>query len=276
MIKKIVSNRQAVIGLVLISVVIITAIFSPILAFNDPLKGRLEDRFLDASSQYPLGTDQLGRCIYSRLIFGSRYSIGISLPILLITIIISFVVGIVSGYYGGLIDRILVGVCDIAMAFPPIMIVLVLMGALGQGMVGLIISIIISIWVWNAKIIRSAVIVEKSENYIVAARIDGSSDLKIMVKHITPNIASQILVLMSLGMGDIIIMISSFSFLGLGVDSTLPEWGAMIGVAKKYIYSRPHLILYPGFCILFTVVGFNLLGEAIRDICDCGYGEYNE
>ncbi len=276
MIKKIVHNRQAVIGLILISVVLFTAIFSPILVFNDPLKGRLENRFLDSSSEYPLGTDQLGRCIYSRLIFGARYSIGIALPILLVTMIISFIIGIVSGFYGGLIDRILIGICDIAMAFPPIMIVLVLIGALGQGMEGLVISIIISIWVWNAKIIRSAVIVEKNKNYIIAARIDGSSNLKIMFKHITPNVASQILVLMSLGVGDIIIMISSFSFLGLGVDSTLPEWGAMVGVAKKYIYSRPHLIVYPGFCILFTVIGFNLLGEAIRDICDCGYGEHNE
>lgn len=266
MISKILKNKQAVIGLTMILIVVFLAIFSPLLSPNDPMKGNIIDKFETNTDDYPLGTDQLGRCICSRLIYGARYSLGIAIPSLLIIMTISIILGTVTAYYGGIIDRIFLSICDIVMAFPPLVIVLALVASLGQGILNLMFAIIFGMWVWYTKMVRSYVLTEKNKEYISAARINGSSDIKIIFKHIIPNIFPCMVVLFSLGVGDVIIMISGFSFLGLGMEASIPEWGSMLNLSKKYFYSRPELMFYPGFCIFFTVVGFNIFGEGLRDI----------
>lgn len=266
MLKQIVNNKQALVGLIMIGIVIIVMIIAPLISPNSPVQGDLSMRFAKRSINYPLGGDQLGRCNYTRLIYGTRYSIGIAIPVLILTAILSIVTGTIAAYYKGIVDQVFVAICDIGMAFPPMIIVLTLVGSLGKSIANLIIAIVFALWFWNAKIVRSFVLVESHKKYVLAAKISGSSNSKIILKHIIPNIMPSLVVFFSLSISDIIIMISSFSFLGLGVESSLPEWGSMISIAKKFIYSKPYMALYPGFCIFFTAIGFNIFGEALRDI----------
>lgn len=266
MIEKIINNKQALIGLLIIIIVVLIALFAPLIASNDPMKVDIRLKFKGPSKSYPLGTDQLGRCVFSRLVYGARYSIGITLLTLLIISIISITSGTLFAYLGGKFDLVFIHICDVIMAFPPLVIVLALVGSLGQGLFNLIFAIIFSVWVWYAKIVRSYVLTEKNKAYVTAAKIAGSSDLKIILKHIIPNILPSLIIFFSTGVASMILMISGFSFLGLGIETGAPEWGAMLSSAKKYIYSRPNMITYPGICILFTAFGFNLFGEALRDI----------
>lgn len=266
MIKKILKNKQAILGMLIIGIVVIVAIFAPIIATNDPMKTDIIKKFHKASMQYPLGTDQLGRCVYSRIIYGARYSLGISVPILFIIALFSIIFGTSMAYIGGIADYILIGICDLAMAFPPLVIVLSLIGILGQGTFNLIVAMALSMFAWYAKIVRSYVLIEKNKEYVIASKISGSTDKKVILKHILPNIFPSLIVFFSIGIGSMILMISGFSFLGIGVEAGKPEWGAMLCEAKQYIYSRPYMIFYPGFSILFTVTGFNLFGESLRDI----------
>ena len=266
MLRKITKNKQAVIGLVMIVIVIFTAILAPIIATNDPIKVDVTKKFQGVSSNYPLGTDQLGRCVFSRLVYGARYSLGIAAPTLLIIAILSIVLGTSAAYAGGKFDRIFILISDMVMAFPPLVIVLALVGSLGQGILNRAFAMIFSVWVWYAKVVRSYVLIEKNKDYVTAAIIAGSTDVDIILKHIIPNILPSLIVFFSTGVAGMILMISGFSFLGLGIEAGTPEWGAMLSGAKQYIYSRPYMIAYPGICILFTASGFNLFGEALRDI----------
>lgn len=266
MIKKILKNPRAMIGIIIISTLAVLAIFAPIIAPNNPQEIDILTKFAQPSDKYPLGTDELGRCVLSRLIYGTRYSIGVAIPIVLVVGLISVVLGTLAAYYGGIVDRVFVVLMDIVMAFPPLVIILALIGSLGQSLTNLFLSMIIALWTWYGKIVRSYVLQEKKKDYITAAKISESSDFKILVKHIIPNVIPILLVNFTIGIGSVIVMISGFSYLGLGVGAGVPEWGAMLSNAKQYFYSNPQFIIYPGVCILITVTGFNLLGEAIRDI----------
>ncbi|WP_072520308.1 ABC transporter permease [Gemella massiliensis] len=266
MAKKIFHNRQAVFSLLLVILVITVALFAPFIAPNSPYTVNISEKFLPASSTYPLGTDQLGRCVFSRLVYGARYSLSIAFPTLLILAFISTIVGTVSAWFEGVLDKIILIVCDIFMAFPPMVIVLALLGIIGQGAVNLIISIVFSMWIWFVKVIRSYILIEKRKNYIIAATISGCNSFEIIFKHIFPNIAPLIIVYFSTGIAAIILMISGYSFLGIGLADNTPEWGVMLSNSKQYLYSNPMLIMYPGLCILLTSAGFNILGEALRDV----------
>ncbi len=266
MLGKIIKNKQAVIGLIMIIIVLIAAVLAPVIAPNDPMKVNITKKFQNNSSEYPLGTDQLGRCVFSRLVYGARYSLGIVIPILLVVALLSIILGTSAAYVGGKFDRIFILISDMVMAFPPLVIVLALVGSLGQGILNLAFAMIFSVWVWYAKVVRSYVLIEKNKDYVTAAIIAGSTDKDIIIKHIVPNILPSLIVFFSTGVAGMILMISGFSFLGLGIEAGTPEWGAMLSGAKQYIYSRPYMIAYPGICILFTAAGFNLFGEALRDI----------
>lgn len=264
--KKIMNNKQAVAGMVMLGVIIICAVFAPLIAPNDPTKTEISQRFVKVSAQFPLGTDQLGRCVLSRLIFGARYSLGIAGVVLLLTAMLSITVGTVSAYYGGKADRFLMGVCNIFMAFPPLVYMLIFAGVLGPGLKNLIVSLVMVGWVWYARVVRTHVLKEKNKNYVTAAKIAGSSDCKIIFIHILPNVAPALAVFFSMGIAENVLMISGFSFLGLGVEAALPEWGTMLSNAKNIIYTQPQFMFYPGICIFFTVCSFNIFGEALRDI----------
>ncbi|HCX62066.1 ABC transporter permease subunit [Sedimentibacter sp.] len=266
MIKKTLHNRQALAGLIIILFVVIVAIFAPLLMPNDPNKIDVLKKFLPASAEYPLGTDQLGRCVLSRLMIGARYSLGIAVPSLLAVGVMGITLGTAAAYIGGVFERVFLVVCDIFMAFPPLVIVLSLVGALGHGIGNILIAVFFSTWVWFAKVVRTYAKIEKNKEYVTASKIAGCSDLGIIVYHIIPNIFPQCIVYLSTGIASAILMVSSFSFLGLGFEKVVAEWGAMLSEAKSNFYTYPSFVLYPGACILLAAAGFNLFGEAMRDI----------
>ncbi|QOR36166.1 ABC transporter permease subunit [Clostridium sp. 'deep sea'] len=266
MFTKVLKNKQAVLGLLMIITVLIIAIFAPLIAVNDPLDIQPELKFKKSQSQFPLGTDQLGRCVFSRLVYGARYSLGIAIPTIIIVACLSLVLATFSAYYGGFIDRVFSIISDIFMSFPPLLVVLSLVGSLGQGVKNIVIAVVFSMWVWYAKVVRSYVILEKNKGYVTAAIVSGCSDLQVIVKHIIPNILPSLIVYYSTGIAGMILMVSGFSYLGLGLEAGVPEWGAMLSKGKSYLYSYHKLILYPGLFILFTAGGFNIFGEAFRDI----------
>ena len=268
MLRKIFRKPQAVIGLLMMLTVIFAMIYAPHLAPNDPYKVNIIQKFAGLSEQYPLGTDDMGRCITSRLIYGARISMSIALPTIAAIVVISVLLATVSAYIGGIIDKAFVIISNIFMALPPFLVAMTLVGLFESKAFSIVISIVIAMWVWNAQVVRTYVLREKSKPYIITCRMSGCSELRIIMKHIIPNIFPHLLVLYSTGLSGVIIMISSYAFLGLGLEPGTAEWGAMLVNANKLIFSHPELILYPGLCILFAAAGFNLFGEALRDICD--------
>jgi peptide/nickel transport system permease protein len=266
MIRKILRDKQAMIGLIMMLLVTAAAVFAPAIAPNDPNEINAFDKFQPGSPVFPLGTDHLGRCVLSRLIFGARYSLSISFPILLALGAIGLTLGTTAAYIGGQAEGIFLTVCDIFMAFPSLVIVISLTGALGQGVRIILISVVFSMWVWYAKIIRTYAAIEMSKDYIMASKISGCGGLGIIIRHIVPNILPQCIVLLCTGIASMILMISGFSFLGLGFAPGTPEWGAMLNQAKSSFYTHPELVIYPGLCVLITAAGFNLFGEALRDM----------
>jgi peptide/nickel transport system permease protein len=265
MMKKVLHNKQALVGSMLILFVLIVAVFAPLIAPNNPNAIDAMNKFQSGSRNFPLGTDHLGRCVLSRLIFGARYSLSISLPTLIALSVIGLSIGTAAAYRGGRTERVFLIICDIFMAFPSMIIVMSLAGALGQGVGIILFSVIFSMWVWYAKVIRTYASIEIAKDYIMAAKISGCGGLRVILYHIIPNILPQCIVLLCTGIASLILMISGFSFLGLGLAAGTPEWGAMLNQARSSFYSHPELVVYPGICILITATGFNLLGEALRD-----------
>ena len=230
MIRKIIHSPQALIGLAMMLIVFLVMVFAPFLAPNDPMQLNVAHSFAPPDTQYPLGTDELGRCVLSRLIYGARESLSIALPTLLL-------------------------------------VAITLVGLFESKVTSIILSIVIAMWVWNARVVRTHVLRERSQPYVITCRMSGCSELRIVFRHIIPNILPHLLVIYSTGLSSIIIMISSYAFLGLGLETGTAEWGAMFVNANKLMFSHPELLVYPGLCILFAAAGFNLFGEALRDLC---------
>ena len=266
MIKKILQNPQAVIGLLLILLVLFGSIFAPALSPHNPEQVDVSNKYAAPNAEYPLGTDQLGRCEVSRLLYGARYSIGMTLPIILVLSVVGLVLGTFSACAGKRVDQIMTVVCDIFIAFPTLVIAVAVIGVLGNGLQNIVISIVIAMWAWFTRMIRSYSVVEMGRDYILAARISGCGTLKIMLRHLIPNIMPQFIVYISTSVAAAILMVSGFSFLGLGLPAGVSEWGAMLNEARSSLYSKPMLLIYPGLCILVTAAGFNLFGEALRDL----------
>lgn len=266
MVKKIIKNPQALVGLMLIALVVFVALAAPILAPNDPELVDTTKKYMEACAEYPLGTDQLGRCELSRLIYGARYSLGISLPILAVLAILGLVLGTFSTCAGEKMDRALTIVCNIFLSFPSLVIAVAVIGLLGNGIKNIVIAIVVAMWAWFTRMVRSYAMVEMGKDYILAARISGCGTVKLILRHLIPNILPQYLVYLSTGIASSILMVSSFAFLGLGLPTGVSEWGAMLNEARAGLYSHPEMLIYPGICILLAAAGFNLFGEALRDI----------
>ena len=221
------------------------AILAPVLAPNDPNAVDPLLKYQPASARFPLGTDHLGRCELSRLLYGARASLGLALPILILLGGIGMVLGMMTACLGGLFDQIVTGISQIFIAFPTLIIAVAIIGILGNGLQNIIWAVVI---------------------YITAAKVSGCGMWQIIFHHLIPNILPQFLVYFSTGVASAILTVSSFSFLGLGLPSGTAEWGAMLEEAQTALYSHPELLIYPGICILLAAAGFNLFGEALRDI----------
>lgn len=264
--RKIIKSPQAVIGIVIVLAAITMAVFAPLVAPNDPELVNMTSKYAPPSAEYPLGADQLGRCEFSRLVYGARYSLAISLPVLLITAFIGIAVGTFSACADPKIDRVIMVICDIFISFPVLIIAVAVIGILGNGLENIAVAVIVSMWAWFTRVIRSYAAVEMAKDYILAARISGCGTFRLIIRHLIPNIMPQFFVFFSTGVASSILMVSSFSFLGLGLPAGVAEWGAMLNEARASLYSHPELLIYPGIFILITAAGFNLFGEALRDI----------
>lgn len=263
-----VQDRTALLGLVLVVSLAGTAMLAGVLAPHDPDLVDVAGKFAPPSTSHPLGTDNLGRDLLSRLLFGARLSIGSAVVAGLSTAVIGLLVGMLAAFYGGLVDTVLSRVVDIVLAFPLFLLALAITGILGPGLPNLVISLVAVAWAGYARIVRSAVLAEREKPYIEAARAAGASHVGLLIRHLLPNIVAPVVVLTTLDLGVMLLAISGLSFLGLGVKPPTAEWGAMLSEGRNYLDQAPQMMLYPGLAIFLLVLGFNLLGDGLRDALD--------
>jgi len=261
-------NKMAIIGVAIIICLLIVAIIGPVVAPHNPIKQDLSQRLLGPSRQFPLGTDELGRCVLTRIIYGARSSLLMAIIIVAAAAIIGLLLGLVAGYFGGLVDETIMRVVDIMLAFPGIIFALVIVGVLGPGLLNVMIGLVLVHWTGYARLMRGSVLAVKEQTFVEAARAIGAGPTRIMFRHILPNCLAPIVVMATLGMGHIILAAAALSFLGLGAQPPTPEWGAMLNSARTFMRSHSYLMTFPGLAIMLTVLGFNLLGDGLRDALD--------
>ena len=268
MTKRFWQNRAAVFTSVLILVVACIGLFAPIIAPNDPYETNIINKFAEYSLQYPLGTDQLGRCVLSRMIYGIRPTLGLATLTMLGTIGIGALLGIMAGYFRGIVEEVIMRVVDVMLSFPSQIMVFAVVALLGINVQNVIIANVFIKWAWYARMIRTGVLQYRDRNFVQFSRCVGMPERFILFRHLLPSITSDLVVLASLDIGWAIINISTLSFLGLGVQAPTPEWGAMLNEAKEVLTSNPVEMIAPGVAIVVLVCCFNLLGDAMRDVLD--------
>ena len=263
-------SRPATLGAIIILLLCLMAVFAPQLSPNNPTTACLDDRLISpfTVSEYPLGTDHLGRCVLSRLLYGARISLMVGIIVVGISGAIGITLGIVSGYYGGVIDAVIMRFVDATLSFPSIFLAVTIAGLLGRGLPSVIIALIVVDWTAYARISRGSVLSLKEKEFVESARSLGASDRYIMIRHILPNIIGPVIVIGTLGMAYVILSAASLSFLGFGPQPPTPEWGAMLNAGRMYMRTEPHLTIIPGLAIMVMVLAFNLLGDGLRDILD--------
>lgn len=249
----------------LLIVLILIALLAPVLSPNDPYKTDILHQLNAPDSQYPLGTDELGRCMLSRILYGARTSVFASMVVVAAVFIIGAALGILAGYFGGWVDEVLNKITTVFQAFPRMILAIAVAGVLGIGIRNTILALCAVYWTEYARLSRSIVISLKERTFIQAAKVCGESDLGIMVRHIFPNVFPEMIVTAALDIGSIIMEISALSFLGMGIKTPMAEWGAMMSAGRQYMQTNPALIVIPGIAIFVTVIIFNLFGEKLRD-----------
>jgi len=262
------NNKLALFGVIIIFLLIFIAIFAPFIAPHDPVDQELKKRLSSPSSEYPLGTDHLGRCILSRLIYGARISLPIAMAVIGITFAIGVTIGAISGYLGGVTDEIIMRIVDVLLTFPGLILALAIIAALGPGIFNAGIALVVVGWAGYTRIVRGSVLSVKEKEFVEGVRALGASDFYILVRHILPNVIAPVIPLAMLGIGYVILAVAGLSFLGLGAQPPMPEWGAMLNDGRAFMRSAPHLMIFPGLAIMVTVLAFNLLGDGLRDALD--------
>ena len=268
MAKRFFQNRTAVFTTFAVLLIALIGIFAPVIAPNDPYETNIINKFASYSVQYPLGTDQLGRCVLSRMIFGIRPTLGLASLTMAGTIGIGAVLGIIAGYFRGIAEEIIMRIVDVMLSFPSQIMVFAVVALLGVSVQNVIIANVFIKWAWYARMIRTGVMQYRDKNFVQFSRCVGMPERFILFRHLLPSITSDLAVLASLDIGWAIINISTLSFLGLGVQAPTPEWGAMLNEAKEVLTSNPTQMLAPGIAIVALVCCFNLLGDAMRDVLD--------
>ena len=273
LVSRIVSNKKALIGIIIILIVILTAIFAPLIAPHDPTFQDITKRlkapsFMGGEPGHLLGTDPIGRDIFSRIIYGSRISLLVSLASVIGAGLIGLSLGVISGYFGGKVDGFIMRVVDIQMALPYLVLAIAVMAVLQPGLKNVIIVLIITGWVRYARVARAQTLTIKENDFIVAAKALGSTKLRIILSDILPNIIMPVIILATLEVGQMILGEAALSFLGLGVQPPTPSWGGMVADGRDYLSYSWWVPTIPGFAIVFTVLGINFFGDWVRDTFD--------
>lgn len=263
-------NRLAMVGLVIFIFLVFMALTANVFYDYDKqaLGQNMKERFLGFSLEHPFGTDQFGRDIFIRIVFGARISLLVSLSTAGIGLVFGTVIGAVAGYYGGKIDNTLMRFMDVFLAIPSMLLAICIVAALGGGLVNLILANSISQIPRYSRIIRSNILTIKNSEFVEAAKACGAGDMKVILRHIVPNAMGPLIVQATLTMALAILSVASLSFVGLGIDPPTPEWGSMLSTGKEFIRQYPHLIVMPGLAIMFAVLSFNLIGDGLRDALD--------
>jgi peptide/nickel transport system permease protein len=261
-------NPLMVVGTFIILFLILVAGFAPLLATHDAYEQVLPDRLKPPSGQHYFGTDSLGRDIYSRVVHGARVTLTIAFLVGIISTPLGMVIGIISGYFGGAVDEILMRISDVFLAFPKLILAIAFAAALGPGVENAIVAISVANWPSYARLARAETLGVKNNDYIQVIRSMGANNLRIMAEHISPMCLSSVIVRLSLDMGTIILTAAGLGFLGLGAQPPTPEWGLMVSDGRQFLVDQWWVSTLPGFAILIVVMGFNLMGDGIRDILD--------
>lgn len=261
-------NPMCVVGLFLLVVLLFIAIFGPYIAPNDPIQVNTPDRFQAPGRDYWFGTDEFGRDIFSRILYGGRIAVQIGLVSVTVAFLGGIVLGLVSGYYGGLVDTILSRLLEIWLSFPDILFVIAVVAILGPSLNTVILALgFLSIPAY-ARIVRGSVLSARGELYVEAARSVGVNSSRIMLRHILPNVVAPLIILSSLRFGGALLTGAGLSFIGLGAQPPSPEWGAILSTGRMYMYQAPWITVFPGLAIAVFVLGVNMLGDGLRDVLD--------
>ena len=259
----------AIFGIVLLVIFVVLAVFAPWIAPFDPAAIHLYARLQPPSASHWFGTDELGRDILSRVIFGTRISLFISTSVVSIALFFGLIFGSIAGYYGGWLDGFLnIFIMNTFMALPGILIAIALVAFLGPGMTNLILALSITGWVGYARLVRAQVLVMREREFVEAARAMGATNLRILTRHILPNIIQPVLVQAAIGMAGTILAEATLSFLGLGVPPPMPSWGVMLNDARAHLFDAPHMVIFPAIAIILAVMSFNFIGDSLRDQLD--------
>jgi peptide/nickel transport system permease protein len=259
------SDRLARVGLGIVLGLLTLAIFGPMVSPYDPVTQDLSNRLESPSLSHPLGTDQLGRDVLTRLLHGARLSLGIAVAVTSVRLVVGTAVGLVAGYAGGWIDEALMRLVDTLLAFPGIVLALVIAGILGPSLVNVMLALAVVGWASYARLVRSKVLSLREREFVTAARLLGRSRTHVVIHHLIPNVIAPVVVLATLDIGGVILGTAGLSFLGLGAQPPTPEWGTMLASGRNYLRQAWWLVNAPGICIMLAVLGFNLLGDSLRD-----------
>jgi len=269
--RELMRRKLGVAGLIIISFIIILSLIAPLIAPYDPLDQRLDERLQPPSSKHLMGTDKLGRDIFSRVLYGGRISLFIAVSSVVLATLIGMLIGLISGYLGRRIDDLLMRITDMFMAFPSLILALAIAAMLKPGMFNVITAISLSSWPQYARMARAVTIQVKNEPYIEAAVSMGASNTRILIGHIIPMVIPQVMIQGMINLGGAILTAAGLGFLGFGVPPPTPEWGLMVSEGRDLIQSHWWISTFPGLMIFLSVVGFNLLGDQLRDIFDVRY-----
>jgi peptide/nickel transport system permease protein len=261
-------HPTGLVGAAIILLLVLTAVFAPLVAPYDPLDAAFRARLVSPSPAHPFGTDNLGRDILSRVIFGTRLSLWAGVVAVAISLVGGTIVGIVSGYYRGPIDAMLMALTDLFLALPGILVSMVFIFSFGPSLTNVALAVGLASIPYYARIARGSVLSAREQVYVEAARVLGASDRSIMFRHVLPNVIAPILVVATLGLGSTILIIASLSFLGLGAQPPSSEWGAIVSDGRTRIATAWWISTFGGIAIMLTVLGVNLLGDALRDALD--------
>ena len=263
-------NRLAMLGLALMSAILLLAVFADVIAdYDTKVVGmNMVERLQTPSAKHWFGTDGYGRDVFARIIHGSRLSLSLSIISMLIAVAIGSMIGAISGYFGGRIDDVLMRLMDMLLAIPPMLMSISIVAALGRSMINLMLALALAYMPVFARVIRSSILSVKDQEFVEAARACGTSDARIILRHIIPNAVGPIIVQATLAMGSSILTISSLSFMGMGIQPPQPEWGTMLYEGRDLIRTSPYLVIFPGAAIAVSVLSLNLLGDGLRDALD--------
>lgn len=261
-------NPLAIGGLATVIVLILLCLAAPLLATHDPGQQALTNRLAAPSAEHWLGTDELGRDVYSRLLYGGRVTLGMVVAVVLLVAPLGLAVGCIAGYFGGLADRVLMRVTDVFLAFPRLILALAFVAAIKPGITSAIAAIALTAWPPYARLARAETLTVRNTDYIAAVRLTGASPWRIILKHVTPMCTQSLIVRVTLDMSSIILTAAALGFLGMGAQPPSPEWGTMIATARRFILTEWWVPLVPAIAIFVASLAFNLLGDGLRDVLD--------